>query len=68
MIVLEIEPQHAETTHFLVQIQIPESMQRFQDKLQLDQFLKFISYNILASTELKFRFHPRQRQIEPLGW
>ena len=25
--------QHAENTHFLAQIQIPESMQQFQDKL-----------------------------------
>ena len=30
---LEIERQHAENTHFFVKIQIPESMQQFQDKL-----------------------------------
>ena len=30
-------PQHAENTHFLVKIKIRESMQRFQDKLQLEQ-------------------------------
>ena len=61
MTVLDFEPQHAENTHFLSNIKIPESMQRFQDKLQLDQFFKFISYNILASTELKFRFLQKER-------
>ena len=30
-------------------------------------FFKCISYNILATTELKFRFLPRQRKREPLG-
>ena len=67
IIVLEIEPQHAENTHLLVQIQIPEFMQRFQDKLQLDQFFKFISHDILTSVELKFRFLPQQRKIENPG-
>ena len=42
-------------------------MQRFQDKIFLDQFFKFISQNILASMELKLRFFPRQRKSEPLG-
>ena len=35
MMVLEIEHQHAESTQFLVQIQTPESMQRFQDQLYI---------------------------------
>ena len=33
----------------------------------LDQFFKFIFYNFLALMALKFRFHPRQRQIEITG-
>ena len=33
MVVLEIEPQHAENTHILMQIQIPEFMLQFQDDL-----------------------------------
>ena len=37
--------QRAENTHFLVQIRILEFMQQFQDKLLLDQFFKFLSYN-----------------------
>ena len=32
MMVSDVDPQHAENTHFMVKIQIPESMQRFQDK------------------------------------
>ena len=31
-------------------------------------FFKFISYDILASVELKFRFFPRQRKSEHRGW
>ena len=53
MMVLERELQHAESTLFLVQIQIPEFMQQFQDELKVDQFFKVISYNIFASMELK---------------
>ena len=64
--VLETELQHAEKTPFSVKIKIPESMQRFQDKLQLDQFFKFILYDILASAALKFRYHPQQRKIANL--
>ena len=37
----------------------------FSGARKLDQSFKFISYKILASTELKFR--PRQRKREPLG-
>ena len=65
---LEIERQHAENTHFFVKIQIPESMQQFQDKQKLDQFFKFMSHDILASVELKFRIFPQQRKSEHLGW
>ena len=65
--VLEIEHQHAENTHFVVQIRILEFTQQFQDILLLDQFFKFLSYNFLASMELKIRFHPRQRKIDLMG-
>ena len=40
-----------------------DSRTRFQDKLQSVQFFKLKSFRILASTELKFKVHPRQRQI-----
>ena len=65
--VLETEPQHAENTHFPPKIKIQESMQRFQDKQKMVQFFKFISYDILTSAELKFRFVPQQRKIELPG-
>ena len=48
MIVLLTEPQLAEKTHSLAKIQIPGSMQRFQDKPQLDQLFKFIYLDILG--------------------
>ena len=64
---LEIELQHAESTHTLVLIQIPEFMPQFQDELLLDQFFKVILNSSWALMELTFRFHPRQRQIVPLG-
>ena len=67
MMVLESEPQHAESTHILVQIQIPDIMQQSQDEQSLDQLFKFILYNFLELMELKLRFHPRPRQIETLG-
>ena len=35
VMVLETEQHHAENTHYLVKIQIPGSVQRSQDKLQL---------------------------------
>ena len=58
--VLETEPQHAENTHFIVKIQIPESMQRLipGQTIVIGAVLQdHISYDILASTtELKFRF------------
>ena len=66
--VLETELQHAENTHSLARIKIPESMQRFQDKQWLDQFFKLTFYDILASADLKSRFLPQQRKIEPTGW
>ena len=40
--VFEIELQHAESTHTLVQLQNPEFMKQFQDELQVDQFFKFM--------------------------
>ena len=67
MMVLESEPQHAEGTHILVQIQIPDIMQQSQDEQFLDQLFKFILYNFLELMELKLRFHPRPRHIETLG-
>ena len=68
MMVLEIELQHAESFHSLLLSQIPEFMPSFQNDLKLDQLFKFLLYNFLAFMELKFRFHPRQRQIEIPGW
>ena len=55
MMVLVIEHQPAENTHFFAKIKIPESMQRFQ-------LFKFISYIVLTSAELKFRFFPQQQK------
>ena len=68
MMDLETEPQLAENTHFFVKIQIPESMQPFQDRPQLDHLFKFISHGILTSAELKSRFFPQQQKIENLRW
>ena len=44
-----------------------DSVPQFHDELLLDQFFKFILNSFLALMELKFRFHPQQRQIVPLG-
>ena len=52
----------------LAKVLIPEYMQELQDKLQVDQFFKFISHDILTSAELQFRFFPQQRKTKPPGW
>ena len=49
-----VGPQLAEKTHNLAKIQIPGSMQWSKDKLQMDQFFKFILHVALTSAELKF--------------
>ena len=54
--------------HIPAKIQIPEFMQWSHDKLKMDRFFKFISYDILTSAELKFRFLPRRRNIGLPGW
>ena len=49
--------------------QIPEFMPQFQNEQYLDQFFKFMWYGFFALTlmDLKFKFNPRERQIEVLG-
>ena len=51
----EIEHQHAESIHTLVQTKIPEKMPQFHEEQQLDQSFKFTSHNFLAVMDLKFR-------------
>ena len=58
----------AEGVHTLGLFQIPEFMLPLQEELELDQSYKFTLYKFLAFMELKFVFHPRQRQVETLGW
>ena len=60
-------PACREYTHFRADSDSREFMPPFQNEQYLVQFLKFILYHFLAPMELKFKFHPPQRQIEIPG-
>ena len=60
--VLETEPQHAENTHFIVKIQIPESMQRLiPGQTIIGAVLQEHILRYLGINGIEIQIPPRQR-------